>query len=400
MNNIFITGMFRSGTTFMTKVLSAHPQLLVVSDPYIYFFKTYRNFLYEKNSAKNWHPDEPMSDFFLDENFDVLEKIKLSDLSEPIPKKLKQKIRKDIEDWKIQQHPALCRRLDEVEGNTFAEFYDSLIKLLQIVYGNYEITKLGTKVGWSEEFIPALNRAFPEMKFLIMVRDIRSIIASQNSKKGFGSGKRPLLFYIRQWRKSVAFANIYTKLNDELKSKVYLIKYEDLITNTERTLRYICDFLNIDYYDEMLDPNKYKDEAFNKGWLPNTSFEPKSGIYNTSIDKWKSTLLPKEIQMTETLSAPEMNMMDYRFTTHSAPMTDFLLDPPEPEFDELAEWIKPFHCCDYLRNETKLIIELSKEMLRKQIFQRGIDLNIESKYIRRLFIDENYFRLLLEKWKY
>ncbi len=59
---LLIAGMFRSGTTLLSNLLSDHPQGLVVSDPFVYFFKHYRNLHLQKLGLSDWHPDEPTPD--------------------------------------------------------------------------------------------------------------------------------------------------------------------------------------------------------------------------------------------------------------------------------------------------------------------------------------------------
>jgi len=43
MNSFFITGMFRSGTTLISRMFQSHPEIACASDPYAPLFKEFRN---------------------------------------------------------------------------------------------------------------------------------------------------------------------------------------------------------------------------------------------------------------------------------------------------------------------------------------------------------------------
>ena len=48
MKTIFISGMYRSGTTFLSKLINSNNQIECVSDPYAPIFKFLRNKLISK----------------------------------------------------------------------------------------------------------------------------------------------------------------------------------------------------------------------------------------------------------------------------------------------------------------------------------------------------------------
>ena len=83
-NILYLNGMFRSGTTLMTQVLSAHPEMLVVGDPYVYFFKGYRNQFFEDHHQSNWIFDEPMPDYFHDDKIEFSQHLLTTDLQQSI----------------------------------------------------------------------------------------------------------------------------------------------------------------------------------------------------------------------------------------------------------------------------------------------------------------------------
>ena len=381
----------------MTKMLSAHPKALVISDPYVYFFKGYRNFHYARAGIVGFDPTGPMSDHFMDSHHDVLRRIIDSDLSETIPQNTKKQIREAIREWKLQQHSDLCRRLDEADGKTFAEFYDSLIWLLKDIYGSAETEQVGTKVSWSEEYLLPLARAFPDMKFIFVVRDLRAIVSSQNNKKGPGAGKRPLLFYIRNWRKSVAFGTILTRILDDVRDRILFLRYEDMIADPESVARKCSAHLGLHFDPAMNDQNRYRNEASGAAWSANTSYQGEAGIVRPSIDAWKERLSEAETRCIEALAGPELTLMGYDLTCPDENSIEpFLLDgTPEPEFEELADFIKASDCARYVTDQNLMKLELEKEIRRRAIL-RGNSGTIDEAEAKQMFIEPAYLRVLSE----
>ena len=201
---------------------------------------------------------------------DALRRILDADFSEAMPERLKERVRTDIRKWKDDQHPNLIRQLEQVNGSTFADFFRSLLHLMARTYGNGDETVIGTKVSWCEEFLPAMSRAFPEMQFVLMQRDLRSVISSQNQREGPGKGKRPLLFYIRHWRKAYAFHYRFALMHPQ---RTMTLQYEDLVQNPESIAETMCTHLSLPSHPSMTRPAHFQDVGRNQPWAANSSFE-------------------------------------------------------------------------------------------------------------------------------
>ncbi len=390
MKYLLINGVFRSGTTLLSRALNVHPQCLVISDPFIYFFKAYRNYHYVEAGYTEFHPDEPMSDWFLDPRDDALRRILDSDFSEEMPPEYKEKVRADIVDWKSHQHSELCRRIDEADGQTFADFFDGLMRLSLDIYGDDNTRLLGTKVSWCEEFIPALSRAFPNMKFVFPVRDVRAIVASQNSLSGRLEGKRPLLFYLRHWRKSVNFLLLFAS-HPSLRNQRFLnLRYEDLIRDARAHLSAICDFLELEFEEAICSSDNFTTPDGSGPWQPNTSYVAGRGFYSTSLDKWRSILSLEQIDAISALAGPELSVMGYEVDDADQSRVFALGKNIEPDYSELADWIKPFSCVDYLKNPAELLREYSMEHVRLNLLSSSG--RLDDGLTGRFFVDAEVFR--------
>jgi hypothetical protein len=369
---LLIAGMFRSGTTLLAGLINDHPDSLVVSDPFVYFFKHYRNHHLAALGLNDWQADEPTPDYFGGARRELFESLMEANLSEPMPAATLKLMIADIRRWKCEQHPLLCDSLDRVAGGSFAEVYSSLIDLAVEIYGDEGVRLAGTKVSWCEEFLPAMGRAFPEMQFVLPVRDLRAVIASQNSQTIVGVGRRPLLFYVRHWRKSVALAHYYAEHHPLLKDRVQLVRYEDLVREPEAFLETLTRRVG-------LSSKPLQVSVGSDGLGHNSSFgsesnspPPTRGVFTHSTDRWREVLSIDEVRAIEAFAAPEMALLGYPLSAPPVRPQDCLTLDCEPPFDLVASWLKPFAAAAYLCDDQAREREYAAEERRRLVLDQGL----------------------------
>lgn len=95
-------------------------------------------------------------------------------------------------------------------------------------------------------YLKKLIKIYPDSKFIILVRDPR-VNAIRKKNRNLNSGTNPL-YLVALWN------NTYKNINYLLsKNKsVLVVKYEDLVSNPENTLKTICNYLNVQYYDKLV----------------------------------------------------------------------------------------------------------------------------------------------------
>ena len=175
-------------------------------------------------------------------------------------------------------------------------------------------TRWGNQVPKDMFHVNDILTFYPEARFIICVRDIRDFLYS----------------YQYQWRKSSSqhaerIQKLYHPIMTSMLWKaaikqirvaqtfappdhLMIVRYEDLTTQPEATVRALCRFLNEPYTDEMLQVETH-----------NSSFgaqEP--GIFSTSNERWKTHLSPEQIYIAERIAQPELEQLGYA-AAHARP---------------------------------------------------------------------------------
>ena len=175
--------------------------------------------------------------------------------------------------------------------------------------------RVGEKSPAHTPLVGRLSESFPDAKFIHLVRDPRAVMLSR-LKAGFTAGA--LGTEIPRWKEA---ADMHREHASRLgPSRYLLLKYEDLVTNLEPTVRALCAFLDLDMRPEMLEPHKRDKKGFNprsKDWMQNT-LKP---VFTESIEKWRAGLTPTQIALIEFALGDDMRAMGYEPSgaTTSAP---------------------------------------------------------------------------------
>ena len=369
--NLFITGMFRSGTTLLTRMLNTHKYITVASDPYAPIFKQLRNEVAKKIFENNFDINMPLDDYYFDKDknnlFSLIQKLNLNQESINSSKDLI-KLKKSLSKHMRPYSPRLEKHINKIVSKNFFETYKNGLDEIKNAYGNKDTKILGFKEVWTNEFIPPLIRSFKKIKIIQIIRDPRAVVASNYAKK---NEKYPLLFLCRQWRKLASLSYLY---NEKYKN-ILNIKYEDLIENTDVVSREICKFLKIDFDPNILDPSKFKD-GNNKSWSQNTSYKNSKNQFNiSSIYKWKKFLNKSQIKIIESLCGAEMKLFNYK---HSSSGITYISGKNIIENDikskELAKWIRPYS--NYNLQNTINIENDRKKYINKKVNISELDKNL------------------------
>ncbi|MDF3820164.1 sulfotransferase [Leptospira sp. 96542] len=351
---IFVTGMFRSGTTFVARLLNQSEEISFASDPFFAVFKDFRNTLSNVNAHKV-DPHAPLEDYYFEEEkinfFKTVQNTKLSDIKIPDVNYLK----KFTEESSSPYSELLSKQIQNISAENYGDFLIQGEKYLRLTYGNKRLS--GFKEVWANEFTPHINQLFPNSsKVIHIIRDPRAILVSNF----YSEGRYPILFLARHWRKLATLAFHYSK---SIPNNI-IVKYEDLILNPKETIQSICDFVGIEFDEKLLNTEEITDGG-NKKWTQNSTFNEKesAGFNKQSVNRWMDKIELSDRLAMEYLCSPEMRLMGYgdfldeKFETISA--VNFV-----DKKERLANWIIPYSELNFEREflkETQRFNLLSRE---------------------------------------
>ena len=98
--------------------------------------------------------------------------------------------------------------------------------------------------------IRRIGRTLPEARFVHLLRDGRDVALSRRRwRERAGAKEKSVGAWASQWRRWIETAR---KQSGDVDHYIE-VRYEDLVTDTEPTLRRVCEFAELDFRPEMLD---------------------------------------------------------------------------------------------------------------------------------------------------
>ncbi|MFP4053517.1 MAG: sulfotransferase family protein [Phycisphaerae bacterium] len=341
---LFVTGMFRSGTTLLARMLHAHRKMAIASDPFARVYKAFRNaaVLQAGAGGRGFCPDSPLGDYYYcpSARREHMAVRHASLRGTPTDTTDLPGLRRQVAGASGPFSPRIAEHLDLLDGANFAELLEQGVQIVRRAYGDADTAVAGCKEVWTTEFVPHVLEALPDARAIVVVRDPRAVCASNNVTEA----KYPWIFLTRQWRKLAAIAWQLAQSSPAGQGRVMLLHYEDLIREPEQTARAMCEFIGVDFDPNLVDPRTFVDGA-GEPWVQNSSHFDGKAIFNVrSLDKWRSALSEREVACVESVCAPEMRLLGYEPNVESAveELARIATDPPHLPLGELSEWIRPF----------------------------------------------------------
>ncbi len=302
LTNLLITGCYRTGTTLIEKLLHSHPKICIASQPFPVLYFYIKTIFYEKFGLRRLYP---LGSLFLEDSYSLSDFYEFLD-NYKLSKEDIDNIFIGLKEYKKGLWtPEILDFKDKVEEGTFFNVYRQLNNFIPKIFLKEGIAYIGSKEILCEEYVPYLISK--GVRVIIILRDPRDMIASLNFRKkdNLTGEKRPILYSLRLWRKSVAIA-----LKCVEHSNFMWLKYEDLVENPLEILKSITSFLNIEIFSHDIFKNDIRDQYGNL-WNSNSSFESHTGISKDSIERYINILPDYIISYIEACCLPEMKFLGY-----------------------------------------------------------------------------------------
>lgn len=284
---VFITGLYRSGTTLLSRALNAHPKLSI----------TYDNVHFMRFCYKKFEPLNNKNVFNL-----------LNDVSERIFERSQIKLNTNL----------VISELNKLEKIQYSNIYNAIMKDCFLKNSNKLIWGEKTNVAWGA--IPGFLKMFPKGKCIFLLRDPRDVLCSYKKMT-----TNPFPNYLDTIFASLGAFQQASYLTKKIsKDNLLILKYENFVTNPEKILKDISSFIGISYNKSMVDINCYTDLTGNK-WASNTSYkESLKNISPDSIGRWNKNILEEEICLLELLLKEEMVNYGYKLSQTKYSINSFI----------------------------------------------------------------------------
>jgi hypothetical protein len=196
---------------------------------------------------------------------------------------------------------------------------------LRVLYGMYAESLgkrlFGEKTPADTHCMPQIEQYLPEARFIHIVRDPRDVVLSLRRT----SAGRSLEQTAQIWVDMVSQA----RLSAPHVSHYHQVSYEDLVLAPEAELRKICAFLDLDFFDQMLD---YRDSGRRHvGHLGDRPFpggraivrrELRARLHENLVNplrsdrvhNWRQQMNANDRKIVETIAAPLMRELGYELS--------------------------------------------------------------------------------------
>lgn len=261
----FVLGRPRSGTTLLRTLLDAHPGIVIPleNSGMIHLYFKYRK-------VRRWDSgklDQISADFFHLDN---------------------------VKNWNLDRE-GIREKLEGLSGKQH-----SFHQVIRIFYYHYrsefrkkEIRYIGDKSPLFSLYSKQIFKAFPDARFIHLVRDYRSNLSSMRRQDLFSPSDTMILM---QWKES---AEQIRRLSAVYPERFLTLRYEDLVSDPERICHEVCDFLQLEFLPGLLDHecrqhavrNLYSGEFLDQ-WQPDLMKK----ITTAHIDQWKNDLTPGSVK--------------------------------------------------------------------------------------------------------
>jgi hypothetical protein len=305
---IFIVGPHRSGSTVWHNLLAMCPGSLRLTDPRFLSRPGQRDFKFFLNTqARNLSADE-----------DVDRMVEMCFSKKTIP---------GLEGafWRFEgiraaENPelrnAIARGIKDSDRSLCAIVRILLEEITRFSGYNRACVKFPVDVG----HIPELIEWFPNCKIIHITRDPRALALSKSNdpsgtaikvvehpRLAWLIRKLAVLFTIKQYRLAAKLHGRFQALRN-----YKLFRYEDLLAEPEKILRELCDFVEVDFTEEMLEPEKgrHEHQPSSLTGKRQKAFDPEAAT------RWKGVISPIDNLVISFLTKGSMRKLGYNPRTH------------------------------------------------------------------------------------
>ena len=268
---IFV-GSGRSGTTVFRNIFDGHPDLAMTHEAHFIAPMAQRRKVYESGGFDR---DHFVADLYTNSNF----------------------VRQGLD------RNTVAARLEAGNVRTFADAVRAVFALYAAERGK---TLYGDKTPGYVNHLELLGAVFPEAKFVHIIRDGRDVALGYLDRDEWGpSTIGEAAMY---WRSRVARGR---EAGRALGSDRYVeVRYEDLVDDPDKTIRLVCDFLGLEFHDEMLRFHERGQEFISVSNTPD-AFGGLAKPITKGMRNWRTQMAPGDVELFEAIAGDLLDALGY-----------------------------------------------------------------------------------------
>jgi Sulfotransferase family len=291
---LFISGVYRSGTTFLTALINSHPKF-VTSSSSVKFLR-----------------------FCAGRYGDLSDRANRRDLIDETLQRVRTR-------WNLTFDPDAVEASIAASDASYAAMYDAIMR--QMLPGAWD-----GGLEWAEKLavqwdrIPDFLRMFPDGKVIHIFRDPRDATASYKAMTN-----EPWPTHLDAAFNCLHAMQTIERLQTELPaSRLLVVRAEDISQSAKTEIPRICDFLEVPPVDAMFRPERYRPIA-GEDWKTNTSFAASIEGFPAATPRWREHLTKAETAFVELITQPLMSRFGYQGSGYV---------PTRADWDEIASLLK------------------------------------------------------------
>lgn len=287
---IYISGVYRSGTTLLSRILDNHPQLSVTYD--------------------NVH--------FMRFCFGQFDPINLRDNYLAVLNNIKERV-----DFRMKTDFDLGPIIEYLDGLEVVEYADVYHAVMSNLIADSPGNQWGEKTMIRWTYVPDFLGMFPQGKVIHILRDTRDVVASY--KRVTNEPGLRYLDAIFATKHSMDWARLEGARLPE--QNFLVVRYEDLVADPQYEVRRMCKMLEVGFDERMLDHTRFTDRS-GQAWQGNSAYaEPGAvtttadglqhsvnGIKGDSVGRFRGKLADWEIYLAELVARDPLTHYGYELT--------------------------------------------------------------------------------------